>query len=323
MDVVELLFYATLQALVSGVLNHAVAFVVHCLVYKFSTINEAQKSRIRDLILARGPGRISTTKIVAGRLVPGEGWHIVFSGSWQPAVVVISVVHTQHASSETYDVYSLSSGWLQKALGPLDYASKGSQIRVITYEKVAPYQSDSSLCWQPLPADAPTEDQARACVEIRRHLASARYESCTALLVGPPGCGKSSTPYFLAASLSRAGRNAHVVLGFDPTIKAARLREVLPDEVEGKAVIILVIEEIDKAFEYAEKNAESSTDFNCIAQSKASLNRFLDTLATRRNVITVATTNCSMEDLRRRNLDGYARKGRFSLHLEYGTPVDI
>lgn len=322
MDVATIVLYAILQAALSACLGYVASALVRCATYKVDVASQEGKDRVRDLLLKSRAGPLGSCEFIGGRLNPGIGWHLVFVRRWWPVLIALERTRTERFALDACVVYALTRACVAELIGSAAAAgSPGRLICVTAYEKVTPYLADTSQWWHALPGDSPTEEQARACTLIERSLRSSRYESCSALLLGPHGCGKTSTPYFLAQALSRSGREPRVIVGFDPAIKGARLGEVIPNAIEGRTVLILVLEELDKAFEFAERNTASATDFTCLAQTKASLNRFLDTLATKQNLIVIATTNCTLEDLRARKLEGYVRSGRFSLHVEYSRPV--
>jgi hypothetical protein len=130
--------------------------------------------------------------------------------------------------------------------------------------------------------------------------------SLSIMLFGPPGVGKSSVARLLAWELK-----ARLILGCDLTDHMFTMRSIY--NLSKNETTIVVFDEIDRAFEYAEYEKEN-IKLRSYAKNKQSLTGIFDRLEYVDNYITLATTNCTYEKINEK-YPWYIRKGRFDIKI--------
>ena len=140
------------------------------------------------------------------------------------------------------------------------------------------------------------------------------YKNASVLISGPPGCGKTNISLYLAKELNNLTKNkSKLVMNTDLTKIGFTFDEIWKINLNVNSPIILNFNEIDKAFEFANDNKPNvsiSKTYFRIAESKTSLNNFLDELSHTSNQITIASTNLPYETLIEK-YSTHIRKGRF------------
>jgi len=165
---------------------------------------------------------------------------------------------------------------------------------------------------QVFPIDCRTQDDHSP---IQKAVCEYLFESfktvgrCTALLHGPTRTGKSDTGLYLQEMMKENGIHARVVQGFDPTLGHFNLhRHVFQFSPTEQFPLIVIINEFDTVVEKClEPKVFNDTSY---AHSKATLTEFLDDVNKAANVITIYTTNESIDALRSIDNGVFVRSGR-------------
>ena len=132
------------------------------------------------------------------------------------------------------------------------------------------------------------------------------------LLSGKPGVGKSTIAILVAQML-----NGVLCACFRPTESGTSLQEILNyrDSSHAGKTLVLLVDEFDTIVRnvHAEK-LKASTKHITEVTDKASLNGFMDRIATVQNLIVILTTNWTVDQFNALDTS-YVRKGRTTLRV--------
>lgn len=115
---------------------------------------------------------------------------------------------------------------------------------------------------------------------------SVHYAS--ALICGPPGCGKTEIAFLVARELLNRGV-IPIVNVIDLTTRGMSPNDTFDSTSSAQPAIILM-DEYDRAISHAE-DGKNKSDGKSIAENKSSLCEYLDRIARVNHVIVIATTN--------------------------------
>jgi predicted AAA+ superfamily ATPase len=136
--------------------------------------------------------------------------------------------------------------------------------------------------------------QSTVIGHVRGRLAKTRDINERILICGPTGGGKSTVARLLQNSIEGS-----VLLENVDLLK----RDLLPHKhifgirTASTTCLIVLINEIDRALEYAHQS-DPAIEFNCIAQSKSSLNNFMDLIRDIPETVVIMTSNVPLASLR-------------------------
>lgn len=305
----EIAVYTLVSTLMGVVLVRAASALAWCCLARVEIEGRARCKRMDALMLP-----FARSVLISGiERVPAEGLHVVVS-SWAVSFVIKRVFVDPSGRSDSRTTYTVWSTSRKAAMDLSDRSAPPSprSVTVIKYECLAPFAVTTDLHCRELPGDMLPAQKQCAFGILTLCLAERKRDRVAVIVSGAPGTGKSSMGYFIASILSQAepGVTPRVVVGFDLCLKGASLMHILDSEIPAQQPVVLVLDEIDTAFEMADKGDESKTDFRCYAQTKTSLCNVLDTLATTPNLYVIATTNVPAEDLKKQ-YPAYTRLGRF------------
>lgn len=142
------------------------------------------------------------------------------------------------------------------------------------------------------------------------------------LICGPPGTGKTTNGVLVAQTMRQTmGVNPIVVEGFDTTAPEMQFHKIVKEVTPTKKnPVILVIDEIDIAFEAADNQAGGSSQQqqmrmmgNSHAKNKSTMTKLLDDLNKDSFLIVIATSNLTVDEMHQK-YGVYCRMGRFDQH---------
>jgi hypothetical protein len=175
------------------------------------------------------------------------------------------------------------------------------RIKISNFESSTPWNADFLTNNEEILFDSPFRGQEK-CIRMIRESGVKSI-----LLCGNHGVGKTNVSIFLAKEIG-----AHVIFGYDLT-SCGVLRDLWGLNRSKEEPVILVLDEIDGAFAYAEKNTPYAK-FRTHAQNKTAFNTLFDRFERTMNLIIIGTTNKTIEYLEA-TYPSYIRKGRFDLRV--------
>jgi hypothetical protein len=259
---------------------------------------------------------------------PMGGWHFRWIG-WSPLVAKRSTANILGEKTDTYEIYALARGiQTVKAEITANSAEVATdddakfKIHVGYYYQVSPWSSTYETIDELLPSIEPRPQQknviSMVCKEylsrVNGSFEKQPKKALSVLLLGEPGIGKTDTCRYLASALKTSFEfDPTAIFGYDLTQPATTLNNVWRSDPSREKPVILVFNEIDRAFVHAD--TESGHKYHkALAQNKSSLNEVLDKLNRTPFIITVGTSNESYETLREK-YPAYIRKGRFDIKI--------
>ena len=154
---------------------------------------------------------------------------------------------------------------------------------------------------------------------------SKKTKNVTILVSGPTGVGKSTLALLIAQKIKELGIDPYLIKGFNVMAEEMQYHPIIghysPKSTEP---IILLLDEFDIAMQNADApidHQHGKRESLAIAANKTNLNNFLDTINDESFLITVVTTNATINDLNA-TYGVYCRKGRFDKHFEMASKDD-
>lgn len=137
-----------------------------------------------------------------------------------------------------------------------------------------------------------------------------------ALIVGPPGSGKSHIAEIFARKLVEKGISPNLVYGFDPTIKGANF-ELISSKTKPseKSPLIIAMDEFDKLILKAHNGLQSEYH-NFLVSDKPTLSNFMDKLGNSKHIVYIATSNEPLSWFEKKENEYVVREGRISHKFE-------
>ena len=264
-------------------------------------------SKLDNLVLKEG----YSSSITLHQRTPGDGFHVYIRwfSLWRFKLPYIILILYRYLASEAsaYCIYATTKSQVQH----LREITSSTSVNCLTIHKIV---NTSCFRYKVTPIIVKVPEimypyQEEIVEKIYRDQTGDKSQ--TILLCGITGIGKSVIARFLHRKF--ADRSI-LVEGFDPTNSGLNLSEhVFNLRTNTDTIIILLLDEIDGAMAFSRKPQRS--DYTSHAQSKTSLCDFFDSLKDTPNIITIATSNRSVNEIRKTYKE-YVRDGRFDLRQD-------
>lgn len=163
----------------------------------------------------------------------------------------------------------------------------------------------------------PYEFQTHIMTEMYNYYV-AHNKSCTSLITGPPRIGKSVIARLFMRYLMDKHIDVMVIEGIDPTQPGQNIDKLIHQNIDSNNVLIILIDEIDIAFEKAESGTsdQQQSTYTCYAQNKSKMNKFLDHMCELPNTFVIYTCNSTICILEKA-YSHYVGKGRINMKFSY------
>lgn len=275
-------------------------------------VEESVPVSVLDQILS-ARGWCSARRLGPGRL-PADGVHLLFPGSseglkWPAFAVRQTTEGARGGTASRFCVYALTAADA-KALGAA-LSGAPSAICLCYVYAPCPWRTSTNTM-RAAPPGPPRAWQAKAVTALLERFAS--QGRAAALVCGGPGAGKSTLGEFLAVRLKGMGREPVVVKNLDLTAKGLLLEDVFATPTPGFPVI-LMLDEFDATVAHAEGGKDGDKEGRSLAATPTSLLTVLDLLNRMDNLVVIATTNRTAEEVRSGVFQRYTRRGRLDLHV--------
>lgn len=297
------------------------------LAYTITNINMRQFAELlRDLLITTcnvdDPGNVSkldnlvlkegySSAITLHQRTPGDGFHLYIH--WVilcrflrfPFATILYRYMTNE--SPVYSIYALT----KRQISHLRVLTQSKNTNCMTIHRIV---NTSMFRYKVTPVIVKVPEkmysyQEKLVNEIFE--AQTGEKSQTILICGTTGVGKSIVARFLH---QKFGNRSILVEGFDPTNSGLNLTEyVFNLRANTDIIIILLLNEIDIAMAFSRKPQRS--DYVSHAQSKTSLCEFFDALKDTPNIITICTSNSSVNEFSQTYKE-YVRDGRFDIRRD-------
>ncbi len=235
---------------------------------------------------------------------PDDGYHgfIMWSGRWPTGIVF---VHKYDCVNNLYIIGRGFDAIKEKILGD---PARLSETHVSWMD------GDSNEYVRYVMPLTPHDWQEQVVLKMLKQYDSGEHVS--ALVCGPPGCGKSSLGLIFAAHLKNRGTDPQVYRGIDFTTPGC-----VPNNIYCvptlNSPVILVLDEIDTTINFAEdtdKNIHNASP----ADTQTRLLNLIDRLSSTDNLIIIYTSNKPLSMFRDQSAkyQRYVRIGRTDLHCQ-------
>lgn len=143
-----------------------------------------------------------------------------------------------------------------------------------------------------------------------------KNKNITILISGQPGCGKSTVAFAIAQSMKKIlSVDPYLIKGFNINCEEIQYHPVMNHySPKNSTPIILLLDEFDIAMGKADAPSDDNKG-HAISANKTNLNNFLDSINDEQFLITIATTNLTLEQINEQ-FAVYCRKGRMTKHFE-------
>lgn len=140
-------------------------------------------------------------------------------------------------------------------------------------------------------------------------------KNISVLISGVPGVGKTTIAFIVAQIMKEEnGVDPCLLKGFNVFSDMIQFHPVIGHyNPTSQCPIVLLLDEFDIAMKKSCEN--NNKNLLAIAANKTNMNNFLDDINDEPYLITIATTNMSINDVVN-NYGVYVRKGRFDMHVE-------
>lgn len=288
---------AVLMAIVLGAAPLVLQAVGHALVTLFAVVavvDDPMTVSVLDQLFAR---RWCSRRAVGPGRLPADGVHVALASRCSFAVAVRATSETQRGNSNTkYTVYTVgrpAADAIRDAVGgdPADVAV--SYVYCPT-----PWRTIREKSTLPAPAVPYAWQVAAVATAVAAYRRDPR--GVTMLVCGPPGTGKSTLALALAAELRRTlGVVPVVTVNADLTLAGHALRD-MTEAATATVPVVLVLNEFDAACDFAESadRRADKKEGTALACSPTSLLGVLDRFAQTRFMVTIATTNRTLAEMR-------------------------
>lgn len=247
---------------------------------------------------------------------PMDTWHIRRIG-WGFIIAIRISMSSYRETTELYSIYGTKKAFY-KLMDRLEGEDNFIEIKIekkeilietYTFESLSPWKTSFTRDNIYLPSSEPFIGQKNVIDTIMNAYNKSirtNKKRISAILLGFAGVGKSNLALYLAKEI-----NGRVVYGYDlcAPISLDDMWRLSPTQ---DSPVILVLDEIDGAFEMAEKN-ERAKDFRSLAQNKTALNSLFDRFERTNYLIVIGTTNKTYKQLIDSGYQSYIRKGRFDI----------
>ncbi len=153
-----------------------------------------------------------------------------------------------------------------------------------------------------------------------------KNKNVTILISGQPGLGKSTIAFLISQVIKKEfGVDPYLIKGFNINSEEMQYHPIIGHyNPQTQSPIVLLLDEFDIALKRASNdqnyngqndNASRMGASSAISANKTNMNTFLDAINDESFLITVATTNVSLDDINK-DYGVYCRKGRFDKHFE-------
>lgn len=214
----------------------------------------------------------------------------------------------------TYTIYSIYKCNIEQIRSFLETNNINDIITVIKVISPAPWQHkiskinvrEISIPWTP---------QYNLSVSIKKEYENKNNQSI--LISGDYGTGKSKMGRILYSHFRETGIEPYLVEDFNPSSKGLHISSMVIENLDTmyKHPIILMLDEIDIAF-YKSKETNDDSEFIAHSSNKTEMCNFLDLINDIPFMITIATTNISLEKIKD-TYPEYTREGRFNNHITF------
>lgn len=160
---------------------------------------------------------------------------------------------------------------------------------------------------------------------------STNNKNVTVLISGSSGCGKSTVALWLAQIMKRRlSVDPYLIKGFNLNCKEMQYHPIINHySPKNNSPVILLLDEFDVAMNNTNNdNGGNGNDNNnnnnynnynnnaiAISANKTNMNNFLDSINDEQYLITIATTNMTLNNINK-HFAVYCRYGRFNKHFE-------
>lgn len=282
--------------------------------------------------------------ILGANKTPMNTWWI----KWVNGIMIIirsNTIMTHGNSVKTYTIWGTKTGIknitssIKKSNEDNDEGpSECAMCNVAYFTSVSPWDSDFDTVSEALPIRGGDEslfptrkmtnqskvvDRIYDTYECRTNKWLSTKRSLGVILFGPPGNGKTNVAKFLSHKMATILPKCKplVVFGYDLTAPGVAMKELWSVNISRKTPVILVLDEIDKAFEFADRGSGPSK-FMAMAQNKSRLNLILDRFERTDWLVVIGTTNIDYASAVKM-YPSYIRNGRFDIKITMSSDDDV
>lgn len=243
-----------------------------------------------------------------GSYIPNTGFHLYW-GYTNVTIFYKYVAITQEGEKYRYRIYSLTNKNLDEIYDKIITSPLG-EVNIHRLIHLTSWQHVLNSTPVKVP-DIPYLYQSRLIDEIFAKFKQG--ESLTALICGDSGKGKSIIPRLLA---TKYRVQTMLVEGFHPTIPGVSFTHHILSKRNPDTLILLLIDDIELAFQKANSEEAIPNENTCHAYNKAEMCSLIQQLKDTPNIITICTTiiplNKMIEDY-----GEYLRPGRFDIKCQF------
>jgi hypothetical protein len=288
----------------SASLFHTIASILVACFCTVVCVDDRRRVAVFDHLL--GHIGLCSRRRVGPNDPPADGLHFAFLSGPVFAVRATTPGGFRSEAEVGYVLYVVG-GAARRKLESL-ISGDSSEIMTRWVYSPAPWRTSVTTVRQRAP---PAAWPGQAPIIARICDAYAQGQRSSALIVGPPGRGKSRLAELVAVELrARYTVEPVVVKNFDPTARGQLLDDILACPTQGEPVIV-VLDEYDAVIAHAEGKLDGDAEGSSLAKNRSSMLSCLDRLGVMAHVIVIATTNVSEENLE----TAYVRRGRLDLHF--------
>lgn len=242
-----------------------------------------------------------------GSYVPSTGFHVY----WQNFTIFYKYsVLTQEGERYRYRIYSLCNKHLDEVYDKIITAPSG-EICVYRLIHLSSWQHVLNNTSVKIP-DLPYSYQNVLIDQILKNFNSG--DSLTILICGDSNKGKSSVPRLIA---NKHKGPTMLIEGFHPTIPGVSFaHHISSKRLNTDTLLLLLIDDIELAFEKANTDEKGINENTCHAYNKAEICSLLQQFKDIPNLITVCTTIIPLEKMIA-DYGEYLRQGRFDIKCQF------
>lgn len=166
--------------------------------------------------------------------------------------------------------------------------------------------------------EQPKANQEEAIEHIMSAWQATGKKNIKVLISGERGVGKTYTAYTLKKHIDTVAPNTNTLVfdDFDPTAIGVNIRKLALTRASPLTPLILVINEIDISFKYANEDHQNFDPREQHAKNRSTMNNMMDAIGSVSNVIAIYTTEKSYDDLAKvEEYRSFLRPGRIDLYL--------
>jgi len=296
---------------------------------------DSQYTLVIDEILMKHDGTFSAVGpknvVSSTQRVPGAGFHYYYYyhsdqrsfPNWRFIVNKMSYIGMEKVIPEGGPDYYIV--WVPHTIqGELAFKKfekrilnpGGDKIRVVSIDLS---QDQPRLLWLTKICRAPYERQKTAMNQILSRYTGENSFNTKVFVYGSRGVGKSYTAALLKKELDKKHPNANSRLydDFDPAAIGANVQTLALQYASNISPVVVAIDEIDTVYEHVLKDKNDYDPRIKHAKDRSTFHKMLDNLGKFQHVITIFTSEYSLDDLIEKNslYKSFMRPGRIDMVL--------